>query len=73
MTNPLPRYYELLDAAHAAHQAVDDFDVVSSNPESQRIFRDLVRVSTVAQLALIQHFLEQDVALMVALVDGLIA
>lgn len=52
MKNLLPEYYELLGEASEAQQALDDYDLDSSNPQSMAAWRAACNRNHVAQLRL---------------------
>ncbi len=62
-TNKQPRYYELLREAFKTAEAVDDFDVVSSDPKSVKEFQKLLVAQSKAQIALVEYILQNQNAI----------
>jgi hypothetical protein len=65
--NPLPRYFKLLEEAHAAQRAEDDFDVHSENPTSAAAWKRLCDASDARQVELITYVREHGDAITAAL------
>lgn len=64
--NPLPQFFHLLGEAPESQEAVDRFDLVSGNPESERIWADLNTFQRNDALALIAYVVEHHAALLKA-------
>lgn len=65
--NLLPRYYDLLFAAHEAMKACDNFDLRSEDPASVSAWKQLRAVNRETQLALVSYVVARGVVLLVQL------
>ncbi len=55
--NPLPKFWELLEEAHAAGAEVDDFDLDSADPKSVAVWDDLIAAQARRTTALVDYVL----------------